>query len=143
MEVVRQSEAHWSGDLTHGSGEIELGSGAFKGPYSFKERTADHSALTNPEELIAGAHAGCFSMALSAALTQAGFAPQSIHTTARVHLSRDSTGFAISQIDLATEAKVPNIAAPEFLKLAENAKKTCPVSKALAAVDIRGTFTLI
>ena len=124
-----------------GTGEMKLGSGAFSGPYSFRSRMAD-GAGTNPEELIGAAHAGCFSMALSAQLTGAGFPPERIHTTAKVHFDKQGEGFAITKIELATEAKVPNIDAAAFQQQAESAKKNCPVSKALAGVDIQLTAKL-
>src|SRR5438046_10499519 len=101
---VRSAEAEWKGNLTEGKGSVELGSGAFEGPYDWRSRSAD-GAGTNPEELIGAAHAGCFSMALSAQLTQAGTPPTRIHTTARVHLEKVGEGFAIPQIELETEAE--------------------------------------
>lgn len=143
MEIVRKSEAKWMGDVMNGAGTIELGSHAFSGPYSFKGRTTDQSPQTNPEELIGAAHAGCFSMALSAILSKAGTPPKEIHTTAKVHLSSNNDGFYISAIDLQTEASVPGITEEVFLQHAENAKKNCPVSKALAAVPINFTATFI
>lgn len=136
MGVIRESQVEWKGDLASGEGQIKLGSKAFEGPYSFKSRTADNSPQTNPEELIAAAHAGCFSMQLSALLTQAGHPPEIIRSKAKVHLDPEGKGFKISQIDLETEAKVPGMTAEEFTEHAENAKKNCPVSKALAAVKI-------
>lgn len=136
MNIVRTSEAKWKGDLMSGEGFLALGSKAYEGPYSFKGRTSEQSAQTNPEELIAAAHAGCFTMQLSALLTKAGHPPEHIHSTAKVHLDSVGDGFAITQIDLRTEAKVPGMIEEEFLKLAEMAKTICPVSKALAAVKI-------
>jgi osmotically inducible protein OsmC len=131
----RTSEAVWQGDLKSGKGSIKLGSGAFEGQYSFNSRFAEGTG-TNPEELIAAAHAGCFTMALSAALTEAGHAPTRLHTTANVHFGPVPGGFAISKIELATEGAVPGIDAATFEKIAAGAKENCPVSKALKAVEI-------
>src|ERR1700712_2480921 len=100
---ARTAEAEWRGNLTEGKGNIKLGSGAFEGPYDWRSRSADGPG-TNPEELIGAAHAGCYSMALSAMLTQAGTPPTRIHTSARVTLDKVGEGFAITQIELATEA---------------------------------------
>jgi osmotically inducible protein OsmC len=131
----RISEAEWRGDLKGGTGSIKLGSGAFEGAYSFRSRFEEGKG-TNPEELIAAAHAGCFSMALAAALSQAGHAPTRIHTTAKVLFGPVPGGFAISKIELATEGSVPGIDAATFEKTAAEAKENCPVSKALKAVEI-------
>jgi osmotically inducible protein OsmC len=125
-----------------GAGTMALGSGAYKGPYSFKSRFED-GAGTNPEELIAAAHAGCFSMALSGQLTRAGFAPKRIATTANVQLLKQEAGFAITQIELVNESEVPGIDAAKFQELAGNAKAGCPVSKALAAVEIKLSAKLV
>lgn len=114
---------------------MSLGSGAFSGSYSFPSRFESGQG-TNPEELIAAAHAGCYSMALSNILSSAGYPPDSVETTAAVHLSAVSDGFAITRIDLKTRATVPGLDAAEFAKHAEAAKAGCPVSKALAAVSI-------
>ena len=133
--ITRHSDAQWLGSVTEGSGTVKLGSGAYEGPYSFKSRFESGTG-TNPEELIAAAHAGCFSMALSAALTGAGHPPTRIHTTANVKLEKDGAGFTITGIDLETEGQVPGIDDATFQKVAEEAKKTCPVSKALAGPKI-------
>jgi osmotically inducible protein OsmC len=140
--VIRTSDAEWQGDLKSGTGKVRLGSGAFEGQYSYNSRFAE-GVGTNPEELIAAAHAGCFSMALSAALTQAGHPPARIHTVAKVHFGPVEGGFAISRIDLATEGSVPGIDAAAFDKFAAGAKANCPVSKALAAVEITLTTTFV
>jgi osmotically inducible protein OsmC len=120
---------------------MRLGSGAFEGQYSFSSRFEEGTG-TNPEELIAAAHAGCFSMALSAGLERAGFPPDSVETSARVHLERGDSGFQISRIDLVCNASVPGIDDAAFQEQAQTAKATCPVSKALAAVDIQLEATL-
>jgi osmotically inducible protein OsmC len=121
---------------------MRLGSGAFEGNYSFATRFGDDTSGTNPEELVAAAHAGCFSMALANALAGAGFTPTSVHTTARVHFNRDETGFALNPIDLEVAAVVPGIDDETFQKLAQEAKVGCPVSKALAATTINLSATL-
>ncbi|HEY0835598.1 MAG TPA: OsmC family protein [Azospirillum sp.] len=133
--AVRQSDAEWRGDLMKGSGTMRLGSGAFEGAYSFPSRFESGKG-TNPEELIAAAHAGCFSMALSAGLSKAGHTPTRVHTTARAHLEKVGEGFAITRIELDCEAEVPGIDADGFQRQAEDAKKNCPVSKALAGTEI-------
>jgi osmotically inducible protein OsmC len=132
---TRTSSALWEGNLRDGSGTMKLGSGAFEGSYSFVSRF-ESGAGTNPEELIAAAHAGCFSMALSNGLSQAGFTPTSIATSATVHLDRVADGFGITKIDLDTVGTVPGIDDATFQEVAAAAKAGCPVSKALAATEI-------
>ena len=132
--AVRKAEAVWQGGIRDGQGRVKLGSGAFEGPYSFVSRF-EEGAGTNPEELIGAAHAACFSMALSAALGGAGHPPQRIATTADVRLDKNAEGFVISRIDLKTQAAVPGIDAAQFSKIAEEAKRTCPVSRALAGTQ--------
>ncbi|HTK34477.1 MAG TPA: OsmC family protein [Caulobacteraceae bacterium] len=139
---TRTADAEWTGAITEGSGRMRLGSGTFDGPYSFKSRMQD-GAGTNPEELLGAAHAGCFSMALSAQLTGAGLKPERIHTTATVNFTKAEAGWTIDRIDLATEAKVPGLSDADFQAKAADAKKNCPVSRALAGVDIRLTATLL
>jgi osmotically inducible protein OsmC len=131
----RRAQAHWQGGVPDGNGTVKLGSGAFEGPYSFQSRFEDGSG-TNPEELIGAAHAGCFSMALSLVLTQAGNPPESIETGATVHLVKDGEGFTINKIDLVTRARVPGVDAAAFQQAAEGAKANCPVSKALTGPEI-------
>ena len=133
--ITRHSEAEWLGGVMDGSGTVKFGSGAYEGPYSFRSRFESGTG-TNPEELIAAAHAGCFSMALSAALTGAGHPPARIHTTANVKLEKDGDGFTITEIELETEGQVPGIDDATFQATAEEAKKGCPVSKALAGPKI-------
>ena len=140
--AIRSSEAEWKGNLRNGHGTMKFGSGAFEGAYSYLSRF-EQAKGTNPEELIAAAHAGCFSMALSAGLSAAGFTPTRIHTTARVHLEPAGQGFAITKIELQTEAEIPGIDEPTFLQQAETAKKNCPVSKALAGPQITLAATLV
>jgi osmotically inducible protein OsmC len=131
----RRAEAEWDGNLREGRGRLSLESGAFQGPYSFRDRFED-GKNTNPEELLGAAHAGCFSMALAAGLTAAGHPPGHIHTTATVSLEREGDAFAITKIALATEASVPGITPAEFQAQAQKAKAGCPVSKALAGASI-------
>jgi len=133
--AVRTSEAEWKGNLREGQGTMKLGSGAYEGSYSFASRFESGKG-TNPEELIAAAHAGCYSMALSAGLSKAGFTPTSVHTTAKVHLEPVEGGFGITRIELLTEARIPGINNDTFQQQAEGAKKGCPVSKALAGTQI-------
>ena len=138
---VRSSTAEWKGTLPEGSGHMVVGKGAYDGAYSFASRFED-GAGTNPEELIAAAHAGCFSMALSGGLTRAGTPPNSIATTAKVHIEKGDAGFDITRIELDTVGDVPGIDADAFQKAAEGAKVGCPVSKALKAVEISLKATL-
>lgn len=131
----RTADARWTGDLKSGRGTIKLGSGAFEGAYSFSSRF-ENGTGTNPEELIGAAHAACFSMALSLALSLAGHVPTSVDTAATVHLMKTGDGFSITGIDLATRGVVPGIAAAEFIRLAEDTKVNCIVSRALASVPM-------
>jgi osmotically inducible protein OsmC len=132
---VRSAEAVWEGNLKEGKGNIQLQSGAYKGAYSFSSRFEEGTG-TNPEELIAAAHAGCFSMAFSNGLSQAGHPPKRVHTTAKVHLEKGAAGFGIPKIELVTEADVPGIDDAKLQEEAEKAKKNCPISKLLAAAEI-------
>lgn len=129
----RTARARWEGSLTEGGGAVTLGRGAFDCAYDARSRFED-GAGTNPEELIAGAHAGCYSMALSLVLGQAGHEPEAIETEAAVSIVKAGEGFEINRIELATTARVPGIDAEEFQRHAEAAKQSCPVSKALAGV---------
>lgn len=133
--MKRTSTAVWQGSLKDGEGTMRVGGGAFEGPYSFSSRF-ESGAGTNPEELIAAAHAGCFSMALSHGLSQAGHPPVRVETTATVELQKTDSGFAIPKIHLETVADVPGMAESEFRQHAESAKANCPVSKVLAGADI-------
>jgi lipoyl-dependent peroxiredoxin len=130
----RTASARWDGSLTEGNGTMRMGSGAYEGNYSFQSRFEEGDG-TNPEELIAAAHAGCYSMALSAGLGAAGHSPESVETDATVHLEKEGEGFAIKRIELRTRARVPGLSDEEFQEQAEGAKKGCPVSQALAAVE--------
>src|SRR5919201_5864458 len=132
---TRRADARWEGSLQEGQGTMRMATGSYEGPYSFQSRFEEGEG-TNPEELIAAAHAGCFSMALSAELGRAGHDPESVETTAKVRIDPADGGFEISRIELETEARVPGIDESEFQSIAESAKSNCPVSLALAAVDI-------
>ncbi len=132
---TRKASAVWHGDLPSGSGTMRLGGGAYEGAYTFRSRF-ENGEGTNPEELIAAAHAGCFSMALSNMLAQAGHPPAAVNTDAAVTIEKVDGGFGITRIALTTVAEVPGISAEEFARHAENAKVNCPVSQALRAVEI-------
>ena len=133
--ITRNAHARWNGDLKQGHGEITLGDNGTQIPYGFSSRF-ENGQGSNPEELIGGAHAGCFSMALAHGLTEAGNPPVRVETTARVHLEKNGDGFVIPKIELETEAEVPGIDDEDFQRLAVQAKENCPVSKVLAAAEI-------
>jgi osmotically inducible protein OsmC len=139
---VRHAGATWEGDLKGGKGIIRTATGAFETQYSHSSRFEDGSG-TNPEELIAAAHAGCYSMALADGLSKAGHEPIEVRTDARVHIDEQNGGFAITRIQLITEAEVTGIDPSEFREIAEATKTDCPVSKALAAVPIELSSTLV
>ncbi len=130
---MRKASAVWEGALRSGKGYVQLPSQTLAIPYSFPSRFAQ-GAGTNPEELIAAAHAGCFSMALAALLEQQGFSPKRISTEARVHLAMVEGKPTLTRIELLTEAEVPEILPTKFQEIAQAAKEGCPVSRALAAV---------
>ena len=138
---TRTADAEWEGTLRDGKGSMRFGSGAFEGQYSFSSRFEEGTG-TNPEELIGAAHAGCFSMAFANMLSEAGHPPTRIATTASVDLGRTEAGMSITKITLRTEGVVPGIDEATFLEHAEKAKAGCPVSRALAAVDIALEATL-
>jgi osmotically inducible protein OsmC len=140
---TRKAEAEWQGNLAEGSGRLKLASGAFDGPYSFKSRFEEGQSATNPEELIGAAHAGCFTMALTAQLSRGRITPTRIHTEARVKLEKVGEGFSITAIELETEADIPGMDDATFQKYALDAKLNCPVSKALAGTNIRLTAKLL
>ena len=139
---VRNASARWQGGLKDGSGQMKMGSGAYEGKYSFGSRFEEDPG-TNPEELIAAAHAGCFSMALTAGLGRSGFAPRSVETSAKAHLEKVGEGFQITRIELTSTADVPDIDDATFQEHATGAKENCPVSKALAGVEISLDATLV
>jgi lipoyl-dependent peroxiredoxin len=129
----RNGSAEWRGDVQNGSGTLTVGPGVFEGQYSFASRFGEGTG-TNPEQLIAAAHAACFSMALSNILSQAGHVPDSVHTTARVDLRNIDGAPTLSAIRLVTEGQVPGIDQDQFTTFAEQAKAGCPISRALAGV---------
>ncbi len=139
--AVRVANAEWKGNLPKGSGTLETETGSVKGQYSFSSRF-EEGAGTNPEELIAAAHAGCFSMAFANGLAKAGFEPESIRTEARVHLEKGEGGFGISRIELECVGRVPGLEDSAFQTHAQEAKVGCPVSQALSAVSIELEATL-
>lgn len=131
--MERKASAHWSGGLKDGKGTLTAPSGVLNGtPYSFATRFESQPG-TNPEELIAAAHAGCFSMALSAQLGQAGMTAQAIDTTATVTLDKVEGGFAITTVHLQVRARIPGADRAKFDQATKNAKEGCPVSKLLKA----------
>jgi osmotically inducible protein OsmC len=137
--AIRTSSAEWKGTLKEGAGTMKIGAGFYEGPYTYASRFESGTG-TNPEELVGAAHAGCFSMFLAALLTDAGYTPTRIATTAKVHLTAGPT---ISLIELTTQAEVPGVSEAEFQQHAEAAKKGCPVSKALAGPEIKLQASLV
>src|SRR5919112_1769969 len=133
---IRKAQAAWHGTFREGEGKMRLGSGAFEGAYSYRSRMEDSDPGTNPEELLGAAHAGCFSMSLARRLSAAGYSPERTHTEALVRFGRSGEGYAISRIDLRSEAEVPGVDEELFLEKAESAKQDCAASKALAGVEI-------
>ena len=132
---VRKANAVWEGSLKEGHGTVKLGSGAYEGRYSFSSRFEEGTG-TNPEELIGAAHAGCFSMALTAGLGRGGINATRVATTAKVHLEKVGEGFKITRIELENESVVPGIDDATFQEYARKAKEGCPVSQALGGVEI-------
>lgn len=132
---TRKAEARWTGDLRTGKGTMKLGSGAFQGAFTFASRF-ENGTGTNPEELIGAAHAGCYSMALSNVLAEAGYNPKSVEASAEVTFGITDDGPTITGIFLICKANIPGIKNPAFQRLAEMARKGCPVSKALAGVKL-------
>ncbi|MEV1286704.1 OsmC family protein [Micromonospora sp. NPDC049679] len=128
---LRTASAQWQGNLSDGSGTVRTGKGGVQGNYSFRSRFEEGEG-TNPEELVAAAHAGCFSMALSKALADAGFNPVAVNTTASVHLDKTDAGMTVTRIDLDTVGDVPGLDSAQFQKLAETAKTNCPISRLLS-----------
>ena len=131
----RTAQSIWEGNLKDGRGTMEFGGGAFKGNYSFASRF-ENGKGTNPEELIAAAHSGCFAMALSHMLAEAGYTPERVSATAKVSLEKIDDGFKITASHLNSIAKVPGISKDKFIAIAEEAKKGCPVSVLLSNIKI-------
>ncbi len=128
---IRTATARWEGNLTEGTGTVRTGKGGLAGNYSFKSRFEEGEG-TNPEELIGAAHAGCFSMAFSKGLADAGFTPTSVDTVAKVHLDKTDAGMTVTRIELESVGDVPGIDAADFQKIAEGAKENCPISRLLS-----------
>ncbi len=138
---IRTSDAEWHGNLREGRGHMRFGGGAYDGEYTWASRFSDGGG-TNPEELIAAAHAGCYSMALAADLTAAGFKPAVVRASAEVHLDTVDNAPTITLIELTVGAKVPGIDNAKFQEIAAGTKLGCPVSRALGAVKITLDATL-
>ena len=136
VRVTRTAQASWQGGLAEGGGRIGVGSGAYEGPFTLRARVEDVERSTNPEELIGAAHAGCFTMSLANLLSESGHPPADLQTSANVRLEQLDTGFAITNIALQTVGEVPGVDADTFAQLAQQAKDTCPVSRALAGTEI-------
>jgi osmotically inducible protein OsmC len=137
FRVTRTAQATWKGSVPDGGGRIGLGSGAYEGAFSLRARVEEVERATNPEELIAAAEAGCFTMSLANLLDEAGHPPDDLRTTASVRLEEQDGRFSITLIQLRTTAQVQGISEEQFLELAQQAKATCPVSRALEGVEIR------
>jgi len=135
IDIKRTASAAWDGDLQQGKGTLRVGSGAFEGNYSFGTRMGNDPG-TNPEELLGAASAGCFTMALSAALSKAGHPPKHLATSAVVHFTRDDSGFRIARIELHAEGSVPGVDEATFERIAHEAERGCPVSRALGGTPI-------
>jgi len=141
--AVRNGSAEWRGDLQSGAGTVSVGDGVFEGQYSFASRFEDGTG-TNPEQLIAAAHAACFSMALANILTQDGHVPESVSTRANIQLRNVDGAPTLTRVDLETEGRVPGIDQGEFRQYADQAKQGCPVSRALAGIpEIALSATLV
>ena len=136
VSISRSADASWQGTVPDGGGTIALHSGAYEGSFTLKNRVGEGEPGTNPEELIAGAEAGCFTMSLANLLSEAGSPPRDLRTTARVRLEETDAGFRITRISVKTVGDVPGIDAEAFVALAERAKATCPISLALAGTEI-------
>ncbi|QIL82522.1 OsmC family peroxiredoxin [Diaphorobacter sp. HDW4A] len=145
MSAEKSASVHWQGAGKEGKGEISTETGALnKAPYGFASRFGDDRKATNPEEILAAAHAACFAMAFSFACDGAGIKTETVDTSAKVRLTQEGAGFKISRIALTLSAKVPGISEEQFQKIAAEAKAGCPLSKALASVpEITLTATLV
>ena len=142
FRVTRRSQASWQGTVPDGGGRIALGSGAFEGPFSLRARIESVDRATNPEELIAAAEAGCFTMSLANLLSEAGHPPQDLRTTASVRLEQQDGRFGVTLIELRTVGEVEGITAEQFVDLAAEAKSSCPISRLLAGAEITVDATL-
>ena len=136
LRITRTAQASWSGTVPEGGGRIAVGSGVFEGPFTLRARTEEGVRGTNPEELIGAGHAGCFTMSLANLLSEEGHPPEDLQTTAHVVLEQLDVGFTITRIELTTKGRVAGVDAAAFARFAEQAKATCPVSRALAGTQI-------
>jgi len=135
FRVIRRAEVSWQGTVSEGAGRIQVGSGAFEGPYSLKGRVEEGIAATNPEELLGAAEAACFTMSLANLLGEAGHPAESLRTTARVKLEQVGSAFNVTSIELATEGEVPGLDQAEFADFATQAKD-CTISRAVTGTEI-------
>lgn len=144
MSADKSASVHWQGAGKEGKGEISTETGALnRAPYGFASRFGDDHQATNPEEILAAAHAACFAMAFSFACAAQGIQTETVDTTAKVRLAADGGGFKINRIALTLNARVPGLSEEQFQKIAAEAKAGCPLSKALASVpEITLTATL-
>jgi osmotically inducible protein OsmC len=142
FKVTRTANASWSGTVEEGGGRLGLGSGAFEGPFTLRARVEEGVEGANPEELVGAGHAGCFTMSLANLLSEQGHPPDDLQTTARVVLEQKDTGFEITLIELDTVGVVAGVDEAAFMALAEQAKASCPVSRALAGTQITLTARL-
>jgi osmotically inducible protein OsmC len=143
FKVTRTAQASWSGTVPEGGGRLALGSGAFEGPFTLRARVEEGVSGANPEELVGAGHAGCFTMSLASLLSDNGHPPEDLQTTARVVLEQTDTGFAITRVELDVTGVVAGVDELTFAALAEQAKATCPVSRALAGTEITLTARLV
>jgi len=136
LKIIRSAQASWSGSVNDGGGHLALGSGAFEGPYTLSGRVEEGQHTANPEELIGLANAACYTMSLADLLATEGHPPEDLATSARVHLEEGETNWSITRIELHTTGVVQGVDAAAFEALAQQAKATCPVSRALAGTEI-------
>lgn len=136
---VRTARSLWNGTLKEGKGTMNFSN--YSGPYTYKSRF-EEGAGTNPEELVGAAHSGCYSMFLAALISGEGLTPEQVETTAKVHLGKDDTGPVVTTIELDCQVKCDGLSQDKFKELAQAAKEKCPISRLVAAADIRLTATL-
>jgi osmotically inducible protein OsmC len=136
IKIIRTAQASWAGTVPDGGGRLELGSGAFEGPFTLRARVEEGQHSANPEELIGLANAACYTMSLADLLSTEGHPPADLQTSARVHLEEGESNWSITRIELHTSGVVEGVDAETFSRLAQQAKATCPVSRALAATEI-------
>lgn len=136
---VRTARSQWNGTLKEGKGTMNFSN--YSGPYTYKSRF-EEGAGTNPEELVGAAHSGCYSMFLAALISGEGLTPQQVETTAKVHLGKDDTGPVVTTIELDCQVKCDGLSQEKFKELAQAAKEKCPISRLVAAADIRLTANL-